>query len=152
MDKIPLVWASFYTSCLHKHLSTENCQDGRQDNQHFVLEKVEIYQFLLLFHLHFFFCKNQIILAEPQCSYCSPKFWAHLLLFCSCDNYNFWPCITHMYIYHPHGEFLADFGRFEGNILYFNTQIRVYHILLTDGTQTMLQLEFWWHKSYFNSS
>ena len=39
-----------------------------------------------------------------------------------------------MYIYHPHGEFLADFGRFEGNILYFNTQIRVYHIFLTDGT------------------
>ena len=83
--------------------------------------------------VHFFY-KNQIILAEPQCSYCSSKFWAHLLLFCSCDNYNFWPCITHMYIYHPHGEFLADFGWFEGNILYFNTQIRVYHIFLTEGT------------------
>ena len=46
----------------------------------------------LVVTLHFFY-KNQIILAEPQCSYCFYKFWAHLFLFCSSDNNNFWPCI-----------------------------------------------------------
>ena len=30
--------------------------------------------------------------------------------------------------------FLADYGWFEGKVLYFNTQIHVYHILFTDGT------------------
>ena len=30
--------------------------------------------------------------------------------------------------------FLAGYGWFEGKTLYFNTQIRVYHILFTDGT------------------
>ena len=39
-----------------------------------------------------------------------------------------------MYIYHSRGVFLADYGWFEGNILYFNTQTRVYHILFIDGT------------------
>ena len=39
-----------------------------------------------------------------------------------------------MYIYHPRGAVLAGYGWFEGNILYFNTQIRVFHILFTDGT------------------
>ena len=39
-----------------------------------------------------------------------------------------------MYIYHPRGVFLADYGWFEGNIFYFNTQTRVYHILFIDGT------------------
>ena len=34
-----------------------------------------------------------------------------------------------MYIYHPRGVFLAGYGWFEGKKLYFNTQIRVYHIL-----------------------
>ena len=38
-----------------------------------------------------------------------------------------------MYMYHPRGVFLTGFGWFEGKILYFNTQIRVYHILFTDG-------------------
>ena len=27
----------FYTVCLHKHISTENRQEGRQDNEHFLL-------------------------------------------------------------------------------------------------------------------
>ena len=39
-----------------------------------------------------------------------------------------------MYIHHPHGVFLAGYNWFEGKILYFNTQIRVYHILLTEET------------------
>ena len=39
-----------------------------------------------------------------------------------------------MYAYHPRGVFLAGYGWFEGKILYFNTQICVYHILFTDGT------------------
>ena len=38
-----------------------------------------------------------------------------------------------MYMYHPRGVFLTGFDWFEGKILYFNTQIRVYHILFTDG-------------------
>ena len=64
------------------------------------------------------------------------------VLICSFDNYNFWPCITHMYIYHSRGVFLAGSGWFEGKILYFNTQIRVYHILFNDG-------RFLWHRPYF---
>ena len=39
-----------------------------------------------------------------------------------------------IYIYQSCGVFLATYGWFEGNILYFNTQICVYHILFTDGT------------------
>ena len=41
---------------------------------------------------------------------------------------------TYVYIYQSCGVFLAGYGWFEGNILYFNTQICVYHILFTDGT------------------
>ena len=39
-----------------------------------------------------------------------------------------------MYIYHPRGVFLAGFGWFQGKILCFNIQIRVYQILFTDRT------------------
>ena len=39
-----------------------------------------------------------------------------------------------MYVYHPRGVFLAGYSWFEGKILYFNTQIREYHILFHDGT------------------
>ena len=39
-----------------------------------------------------------------------------------------------IYIYHQHRVFLAGYGWFEGNILHTNTQIHVYHILLTDKT------------------
>ena len=39
-----------------------------------------------------------------------------------------------MCIYHPRGVFLAGYGWFEGKYLCFNTQIRVYHNLFTDGT------------------
>ena len=39
-----------------------------------------------------------------------------------------------MYIYHRRGVFLAGYDWFKGKISYFNTQIRVYHILFTDGT------------------
>ena len=39
-----------------------------------------------------------------------------------------------MNIYHPRGVFLAGYGWFERNILYLNTQIRVYHILFTGRT------------------
>ena len=49
--------------------------------------------------------------------------------------------ITHMYIYHPHGVFLASYGWFEGQILYFNTQIRVYCILFTDETTDYVAAE-----------
>ena len=75
---------------------------------------------------HFFLYKNPIILDEPQRSYCFSKFQAHLLLFCSCGNYNFWPCIALMYIYHPRGVFLAGYGWFEGKKLYFNILKFVY--------------------------
>ena len=44
-----------------------------------------------------------------------------------------------MYIYHPRGVFLAGYGWFEGNILYFTTQIRIYHILFTAGTTDYIQ-------------
>ena len=74
--------------------------------------------------MHFFY-KNQIILAEPQCSDFLSKFEAHLFLFIYIYIY--------IYIYHPHGVFLVRHGWFEGKILYFNTAIRVYHILFTDG-------------------
>ena len=40
----------------------------------------------------------------------------------------------HICIYHPHRVFLAGYGWFEGKNLYFNTQIRVYHIFFTDRT------------------
>ena len=75
-----------------------------------------------------------MILAESHCSYCFSKFYAHLLLICSCNNYNFWSSITHMYIYHPCEVFLVGYDWFQWKILYFNTQIRVYHILFTDRT------------------
>ena len=47
----------------------------------------------------------------------------------------------YIYIYHPRGVFLAGYGWFEGNILYFNTQICVYHILFTDGTTEYVAAE-----------
>ena len=47
-----------------------------------------------------------------------------------------------MFIYHPRGVFLVGSGWFDGKILYFITQIRVNHILFTEGSiQTMLQLK-----------
>ena len=46
-----------------------------------------------------------------------------------------------MYIYHPRGVFLAGYGWFEGKILNFNTQIRVYHILFTDETTGYVSAE-----------
>ena len=46
-----------------------------------------------------------------------------------------------MYIYYPRGVFLISYGWFEGKILYFNTQIRVYHSLFTDGTTGCVAVE-----------
>ena len=46
-----------------------------------------------------------------------------------------------MYIYHLHGVFLPGYGCFEGKILYFNTQICVYHILFTDKTTDCVAAE-----------
>ena len=46
-----------------------------------------------------------------------------------------------MYIYHPPRVFQAGYGWFEGKILYFNTQIRVYHILFTDRTTDFVAAE-----------
>ena len=46
-----------------------------------------------------------------------------------------------MYIYHPHRVFLTGCGWLGWNILYFNTQIRVYHILFTDGTTDYVAAE-----------
>ena len=46
-----------------------------------------------------------------------------------------------MCIYHPRGVFLAGYGWFEGKILYFNTQIRVYQILFTDRTTDYVAAE-----------
>ena len=46
-----------------------------------------------------------------------------------------------MCIYHPRGVFLAGCGWFEGKILYFNTQIRVYYILITDGIRDYVAAE-----------
>ena len=85
------------------------------------------------------FYKNEIILAEPQYSYCFSKFQTHLFLYCSCDN------CTHMYVYHQRGLFWLVMA-----VLYFNTQIRVYHILYTDGTiETMLQLKILMTQTFF---
>ena len=46
-----------------------------------------------------------------------------------------------MSIYHPCGVFTAVYGWFEGNVLYFNIQIHVYHILFTDGTTDYVAAE-----------
>ena len=46
-----------------------------------------------------------------------------------------------MYIYHSRGVILAGNGRFEGKTLCLNTQIRVYHILFTDGTTDYVAAE-----------
>ena len=46
-----------------------------------------------------------------------------------------------MYIYHPPGVFVAGYGWFEGKILYFDPQIRVYHILFTNGTVDFIAVE-----------
>ena len=46
-----------------------------------------------------------------------------------------------MCIYHPRGVFLAGYGWFEGKSLYFNTQIRVYYILITDGIRDYVAAE-----------
>ena len=46
-----------------------------------------------------------------------------------------------MYIYHPRGVLLTGYGWFERNILYFNTQIRVYHISFTDWTTDYVAAE-----------
>ena len=47
----------------------------------------------------------------------------------------------YIYIYHPHGVFLAGYGWFEGKTLYFNTQIRVYHILFAEETTDYVAVE-----------
>ena len=46
-----------------------------------------------------------------------------------------------MYIYHPRGVFLAVYDWFKGKILYFNTQICVYHILFTNGSTNYVAAE-----------
>ena len=46
-----------------------------------------------------------------------------------------------MYTYHPRGVFLAGYDWFQGNILCFNAQIRVYHILFSDGTKAYVPVE-----------
>ena len=46
-----------------------------------------------------------------------------------------------MYIYHPRRVFLAGYGWFEANILYLDTQIRVYHIWFIDGTADYVTTE-----------
>ena len=46
-----------------------------------------------------------------------------------------------MYIYHPREVFLAGYGWLEWNILYFNSQIHVYHILFTDRTTDYVPAE-----------
>ena len=46
-----------------------------------------------------------------------------------------------MYIYHLRRVFLAGYGWFGGNILCFNTQIQVYHILSTDRTTDYVAAE-----------
>ena len=46
-----------------------------------------------------------------------------------------------MYIYHRRRVFVAGYDWFEGKMLYFNTQIRVYHILFTDGTTDYVAAE-----------
>ena len=46
-----------------------------------------------------------------------------------------------MYIYHPRGVFLASYSWLEEKKLYFNTQIRVYHLLFTTGTTDYVAVE-----------
>ena len=46
-----------------------------------------------------------------------------------------------MYIYHRRRVFVAGYDWFEGKMLYFNTQIRVYHILFTDRTTDYVPAE-----------
>ena len=46
-----------------------------------------------------------------------------------------------MYMYHSRGVFLAGYGWFEGKILFFDTQIRLCHILFTDGTTDYVAAE-----------
>ena len=88
-----------------------------------------------------FFYKNQIILVEPQCSYCFSKLQGHLFLFYSCDNYNFSPSITHTYIYHPHGVFLAGYVWFEEKFYIFILKFVYITFSLLAVPQTMLQLK-----------
>ena len=47
-----------------------------------------------------------------------------------------------MYIYYPRGVFLAGYGWFEKKTLYFNTQIRIYHIWFTDRTAGHVAAEY----------
>ena len=47
---------------------------------------------------------------------------------------------TCIYIYNPCGLFL-EYGWFEGKNLYFNIQIRVYHISFIDGTTDYVAVE-----------
>ena len=55
-----------------------------------------------------------------------------------------------MYIYHPRIIFLPSYGWFEAEFLYFNIQIRVFHILFTDGTTDYAAAEdLLWHRPYF---
>ena len=46
-----------------------------------------------------------------------------------------------MCMYHPRVVFLAGYSWCERKILYFNTQIRVYNILFTDGTTDYVAAE-----------
>ena len=46
-----------------------------------------------------------------------------------------------MCIYHPRGVFFVGYGWFEVKILYFNTHIRTYHILFTEGTTGYVSTE-----------
>ena len=96
----------------------------------------------IFFSNNTFFDKNQIVLAEPQWSYC---FFPNLRLICS-----YFVLVTimifylalHICIFVIHAEyFWLVIGWFEEKILYFNIQIRVCHILFTDETTNYIAAE-----------
>ena len=89
------------------------------------------------------FYKNQIFLAEPQCSYCFSKYYPHLLLFYFCGNYTFWPCITHMYI--THMFWLVSRKNFV--LKYSNSCISPF--VYWRNHRLCCSWRFWWHRPYF---
>ena len=90
--------------------------------------------------IHFFY-KNQIILAEPQCSYFFPNF----RLICSyfvLVKIIILDLALHICIFIIQAEhFWLFMTGLKEKILYFNTQICVYHILLTNGSTKYVAVE-----------
>ena len=88
----------------------------------------------------FYFYKNQIILAKPQCFYCFSKFQAHLFLLCSCNNSN---------LYNPWEHFWLVMAVLKGKFYTLILKFMYITFCLLAEPQTMLQLNIFMAQTLF---